>query len=55
MKRRGIWGCKKPIDDWDRVNVVGKVPREFFRWLKDQKDTDWAAGEMLEKCLFEER
>ncbi len=55
-KRRKLWGrTSKEADEWDRVNVVGKVPREFFRWLKDQTDTDWAARKMLEQCLFEER
>ena len=55
-RRRKLWGrSSKGTDEWDRVNVVGKVPREFFRWLKDQTDTDWAARKMLEQCLFEER
>ena len=55
-RHRKLWGrTSKGTDEWDRVNVVGKVPREFFRWLKDQVDTDWAARKMLEQCLFEER
>ena len=55
-RRRKLWGrTSKGIPEWDRVNVVGKVPREFLRWLKDQTDTDWAARKMLEQCLFEER
>ena len=55
-RRRKLWGrTSRGTDEWDRVNVVGKVPREFFRWLKDQTDTDWAARKMLERCLFEER
>ena len=55
-RHRKLWGrTSKGTDEWDRVNVVGKVPREFFRWLKDQADTDWAARKMLEQCLFEER
>ncbi len=55
-RRPKLWGrTSKGTDEWDRVNVVGKVPRTFFRWLKDQTDTDWAARKMLEQCLFEER
>ena len=56
-KRRPFGGQEQaPRDDkWDRINVVGKVPREFFRWLEDQTETDWIAREMLEQCLFEER
>jgi hypothetical protein len=55
-RRPKLWGrTSKGTDEWDRVNVVGKVPRAFFRWLKDQTDTDWAALKMLEQCLFEEQ
>ena len=58
IKREQLWGRKRAsslVDRSDRVNVIGKVPREFFRWLKDQADTDWVAREMLEQCFFEER
>ena len=55
-RRRKLWGrASKDTNEWDRVNVVGKVPREFFRWLQEQTETDWVAREMLEQCLFEER
>ena len=55
-RRRNLWGrSSKGIDGWDRVNVVGKVPREFFRWLQDQTETDIVARKMLEHYLFEER
>ena len=58
LKKRRPFGQReraRRFDKWDRVNVVGKVPREFFRWLQDQTETDWIAREMLEQCLFEER
>ena len=43
-RHRKLWGrTSKGTDEWYRVNVVGKVPREFFRWLRDQTETDWAA------------
>ena len=55
-KRRKLWGrTSKGTDEWDRVKFLGKVPPAFFRWLKDQTDTDWAARKMLEQCLFVER
>ena len=58
LKKRRPFGQRERspgFDKWDRVNVVGKVPREFFRWLEEQTETDWVAREMLEQCLFEER
>lgn len=57
-KREQHWGRKRTlnfVDESQRINVRGKVPRAFLRWLKAQTERDWAAREMLEKCLFEER
>jgi hypothetical protein len=36
-----------------QVKVSGSVPREFFKWLKDQVQTDWGSRKLLERCFFE--
>jgi hypothetical protein len=54
--RERFWGHKQLLSVAEEAGIVsvrGKVPREFFEWLKDQVQTDWRNRKLLEKCFFE--
>jgi hypothetical protein len=54
--REWFWGHKQlrsVTEEAGIVSVRGKVPREFFEWLKDQVQIDWRNRKLLEKCFFE--
>ncbi len=56
--RERIWGEKQRsnfVEEMETVNVVGKVPKAFFRWLEEQARTDPDSKELLNRCFFEER
>ena len=48
-----LWGRRTKTNISQSVFVRGRVPREFFDWLEEQKQTDWKARKMLRNCFFE--
>jgi hypothetical protein len=55
-KRERFWGenpWRSVTEESELVTVRGKVPRQFFEWLKDQVQTDWRNRKLLERCFFE--
>jgi hypothetical protein len=54
-QRERFWGdnrVRSVAEESELVTVRGKVPRQFFEWLKDQVQIDWRNRKLLEKCFF---